>query len=248
MPYNQEHMVLQWGGTVRNGDSPTAPLLEIFSGTLRFAGPGLDAANNKNTATALGAVLARYWASNPASIPKRHYLEFVKWNRVTTAGLYASDVNTNLVTIEPTPGGRPYLYPLQVTWATTWGTDSVRGKAVRGRTFWPTAVPVGGDFKANAQDALTKSAADNQLIKDLNQAARSAYVSPIAGGGYEPWLVALGFAPGTIQEGSGMSAMVMSKIGAGTSRVITHSEVGTRLDVQRRRANGQVDVRIQAPQ
>ena len=245
MAYTEQHMVLQWGGSFRSG-SPTAPFIEEFSGTMRFAGPGLDQANKIENARAIAIALGRYWSKPEAMIPKSAYLEFIKWNRVDVNGRYVAEDSSRTVHFPGILGGGQIdRYPLQVTWVTTWGTDAVRGKACRGRTFWPTAVPLGIAFNVGDEYATAKAAADNALLTDLRNAARSGYVTQGANNGIPSWASDLGFAPGPLSEGSGMSPSVMSKIGSGTTRIITHSEVGTRLDTQRRRALGQTDRRVQ---
>lgn len=243
MPYASEHMVLQWTATVRSGMGQTSPAADIVSGSLRFQGPGIAEADSENSLAALTLVLTNYWKDGVAAIPDNCWLESVKWNRVGTDGKY---VNQN--TRESLPSGvRGALaprYPLQVAWATTWTTDVVRGKACRGRTFWPTAESLAGGVTIGAPTCAAKATRDHQLIVDLNRAARNGYISPRLGISNEI-AAAVGLTPGPLTDGPGLSASVMSRIGAGVSRVITGAEVGTRLDVQRRRANKQTDIRLQ---
>lgn len=243
MVYNQEHMLLQWGGSFREGPTETSPLIEIFSGSLRFAGPQLAASDNMNTLGSLARVLGLFYGSSELKAPQNTFIDSVKWNRISTSGLYVDPGATREITPVNQQGGSSPQFPPQVAWAMTWQTDAVRGRAARGRTFWPTAVPIGANRKASA--AMSQAAAQRgmNLIRDLNYAARNAYVDPGFADAPPQWLVDIGWTPGTVQEGSGVSAMVMSKIGSGTSRVITAVGVGDRLDVQRRRGNAMSDVR-----
>lgn len=241
MAYASPHYVLQWGGAFRSG-SPTAPALEIFTGALRFDGPGEDQAGGQAICDSLGVVLTNYWGKREAQIPKSAYLEFVKWNRVGTDGRYL-DANTTVRNFEGVLGGGGLdRYPLQVSWATTWTTGVMRGKACRGRTFWPTSQALNSGFVAGSIDCIAKANVDWGLIKDLNAAARNGYVDTTANPA-PAWATAVGWAPATVREASGVSASVMSNIGGGTSRVITGAEVGQRLDIQRRRGNDQIDQR-----
>lgn len=246
MVYNQQHMLLQWGGTFREGSTETTPAIEIFSGSLRFAGPGLAQSNNRNSLISLAIVLGDFFTSSEAGTPQNVFLDSVKWNLIGVDGLYADAGNTQEVTPTNRQGSTSPQYPPQVAWAMTWQTDRVRGRASRGRTFWPTAVAIGANRKVAPATCLATAQAGRNLIRDLNYAARNAYVSPARQDSPPSWAVDIGWAPGTVQEGSGVSAMVMSKIGSGTSSVINSVGVGDRLDVQRRRGNDMADVRYVA--
>lgn len=241
MPYTGTHMVMQWGGSFR-AQSPTSQSLEIFTGALRFTGPGIEQSANQQVCDALAVVLSAYWRKSGSLIANSAFLEYVKWNRVGADGKYL-DANTRIRTFTGLyGGGGKDSYPLQVSWATTWKTDVMRGKANRGRTYWPTMVPLGSGFVVGADDCRAKANTDWTLIQDLNAAARNGYVDGTANP-FPAWAVAAGFAPATTREASGLSATVMSNIGAGTNRVITGAEVGQRLDIQRRRGNAQFDQR-----
>lgn len=246
MPFASQHMLLQWGGSFR-GTSATDPVQEIFSGSLRFQGPGIAQADDDQTLGALALVLRSFWMMTTAYIPTSAWLEQVKWNRINVDGRYASE-KTRGVVVQGVKGTESAGYPHQVAWATTWQSDVVRGKASKGRTFWPTGVPI-DTSTGHVNAAFTKNMAQASalLIKNLNAAARTG---AFAGGPTETplWLEALGYvkAP-TGRPEAGMSASIMSKIGAGTTRVITAAGVGDRLDIQRRRANGMTDRRTVVP-
>lgn len=242
MPFNQQHNVLSWAGSFRAGDKNSG-IAEIFSGSMRFAGPGLDQAQGLNIAGSLALVLSRYWQAAGAKIPTGAFLEVVKWNRIGTDGKY-TDQNTVQVVVDNVQGNSGKTYPPQVSWATTWQTDVVRGKACRGRTYWPTAVTIEAEtYSVGQAFCTTKATLDAELIRNLNFAARTGYVDNPPTENTPQWLRDIGWVASPTQQGSGVSAMVMSSIGAGTSRVITSAGVGKRLDIQRRRGNEMPDTR-----
>lgn len=235
-------MLLQWSGRFR-GFTSISQEQEQFSGSLRFLGPGLDEADSKSVMGSLAVVLRRYWASTTSKIPGNCWLEEVKWNRVGPSGLYANLAKTNVVRPPMVAGAGAGAYPPQIAWCTTWQTDATRGAAARGRTFWPTSAPIDGEtFRVAPGLCRDKALADAKLLRDLTLASRTGYLETEVGSPPD-WLTAIGWAPGVLKDGSGMVPVVMSKIGAGTTRPITSVGVGNRLDVQRRRGADMADVR-----
>ena len=212
MPFSAEHMLLQWSGTFSRGSD--APVIDEFAGTLRFTGPGVEAVDNQEACDALAAVMATFWKVPAAQLPSIARLSVVKWNRIGTDGRYASQ-NQTTMTILDTPATGPVVpvYPTQIAWATTYRTDFSRGRASRGRNYWPTAVTVGAgeEMRTTALAARNMAGAVATLIANLNAAIRT--------------------------EGGGLVASVMSDLGDGRSAAIRRVEVGNRLDIQRRRAN-----------
>lgn len=247
MPYNQEHMLLAWEGTFRSDTTHDSLPLEYFAGSLRFAGPGLDQSNNLNVCGSLALVLTNYWRQTTSFMPANTFIEAVKWNKIGTDGKYTNGGSTQGIIPAPVGGGGSRIYPYQIAQATTWTTDATRGRACRGRTFWPTATPMDqSEGGIGTPGALARARVDATLIKRLNYAARNGFVDGYQDGSQPPaWLVAIGWTPGAVREGSGMSASVMSKLGTGTTRVITGAAVGRRLDVQRRRGKDVSDTRSQ---
>lgn len=242
MPYNQQQMYLQWLGTWHLNGQANGTAIEQVTGGMRFAGPGLDQADADGPAIALSVILTRYWGEIAAQIPGNCFLESVKWNRLDVDGHYDEN-NTRLIVFPPKGGAGAAQYPTQVSWATTWLTDAARGPAARGRTYWPTSRTFDGNtMKVTAANCSTKASLDAQLVRDLKDAARNGFVDPSTVV-LPQWAVDLGFQPATVREGSGVTPMIMSKLGNGTSRVITGAGVGDRLDIQRRRANQMSDVR-----
>lgn len=244
MVFNQEHMLLQWEGSVRTGLDHTANNIESFTGSIRFAGPGLDQSDTDDVGGAVALVLTRWFASTDTMVPGNCFIELVKWNRIATSGLYKDLGNSRgFVTNGINPPQGTVLYPPQVALATTWTTDFSRGKACRGRTFFPTNaaldITTGG---ISATVAARKAKNDATWLKRLTEAARSGFVDNVSEP-FPPFLTAIGWTPGTAGQGSGVSPHVMSKIGAGVSNVITGVGVGQRLDIQRRRGRSIPDTR-----
>ena len=224
MAYNQEHMFMQWIAYFRLGNSNTGAILEQVVGGLRWAGPGLADVDNDDTMNAAMAVLENYWQDPLARIPGPCYLTTLKWNRIGTDGRYASSAETRQVDIPGTAGTTIMRFPTQIAWATTWTTGRSRGRAHAGRTYWPTGNSL---FENTSQfsnpQCQEKADRDWLLIQELTDAIRP-------------------------NGNNGVSAMVMSNLGAGTSAVITGCKVGSRPDVQRRRARSIAEGYAVSPQ
>lgn len=217
MTYNQEHMLLQWGGDFRETSSAPFPI-DTFVGSLRFAGPGIAIADSDDVLKGLVTQLAGAWINPMMQIPSNAYLRWVKWNRIGPDGRYVSDAATREQVVAPTArGGQVGRYPLQVTCVTTWLTDLQRGRASKGRTFWPTAAEVGsGDARITLTTRDNMAQAAYSLIQSLNTVLSDA--------------------------GAGMRAAVMSNVGEGKSALINGVRVGNRLDIQRRRDNATAEL------
>lgn len=179
---------------------------------IRFAGAGAAVQADLDAAA---ATIGTYWASANAMIGDDYRLASVKIARIGTDGLYPEDSVPLLHDYSPViPGGTSIAisqYPLQVATVVSLTTDAVRGRAHRGRVYNP---PIAGNLSATYlfSEANAQTKADNFL--DLITALNNDM-------------------PG--------NASVMSRLGAGTTRAITGVEVGTRPDVQRRRAGRQVE-------
>lgn len=212
--YAQAHQLLQWTALFRQGTTPADPEFETAVGSLRFAGPAAIEFGGQDVCDALAAVLATYWGSAEANIPRNCLLTTVKWNQIDRSGHYANEGETILTDLEGVPGGIAGKFPTQIAWATTWDTDVKRGRAARGRTYWPTAATISPIYTTVAvSEAQNKANRDIRLIRDLTLA-----IGPVAS--------------------STPVASVMSNIGEGVSHPITGTRVGVRLDVQRRRGKG----------
>jgi hypothetical protein len=239
VPFNRDHMLLQWGGVFSPGAGQ--PVSDQFAGTIRFAGPGLDACDNDETCERVGDALRAWWVNANNFIPNQARLAWVKWNRITTEGKYASSNRTRLYVFDQQAttnnGAR---YPMQVAWTTSWRTDLERGRGSKGRTYWPTAVGLDPSLgmRVSPSNAATMAAASIELIQRLNVAANQG------NGATVPWP---GPGGGTVPgDPSALRASIMSDLGAGTQGIITTARVGNRLDIQRRRDNDVEEVYAEA--
>lgn len=179
---------------------------------IRFAG-GAAA-----TETELGLVATEvddYWSSANALIGDDYRLASIKIARIGTDGLYPPEAVPLVHDYSPViPGGTSLAisqFPLQVATVVTLGTDAVRGRAHQGRIYMP---PIAGNLSAT------------YLFSEANAQTKAD--------------AALDFI-GALQAIMPGDAVVMSRLGAGTTRPITSVRVGTRPDVQRRRAGRQVE-------
>lgn len=211
MPYNQQHMLFQWGGPFAQSGGEA---VDEFVGSMRFAGPGINEADNDEVAEDLLADLLTFWTNQANWISSFARIGWAKWNRIGVDGRYVSSTSTRIVfPTSNTPGGALAGYPLQVAWAATWTTDAARGRASKGRTFWPISVPVvvGDNLRVQGARCQAFAAANVALIGAWNSTLNDA--------------------------GSSLVAQVMSDIGEGRSGPILGCRVGNRLDIQRRRDN-----------
>ena len=104
-------------------------------------------------------------------------------------------------------------YPLQIARVLSLTTDAPRGRAAKGRIYYPTAIPVGAsDRRTFASDATTAAAQFVTLINGLNAV---------------PW---------EAEWTSPPEVAVVSAIDA-SWRPVTGVKVGRVLDTQRRRRN-----------
>lgn len=211
MPYSQPHMLLQWGGALGGFD-------EEFAGVMRFAaqdGAWSEADVDKLDNIAVGREMVRalrqYWGNTDARIRNSAKLEWVKFNKIGRDGRYESTTDTRLMRLdEAVPGTGADTYPYQVALCTTYRTDAMRGRASRGRTFWPTSAPY--DQNARGLSPAVQGqilTATVGLVNALNDVCR--------------------------QAGSASRLVVASKVGEGSTRIVQRVEVGHAFDIQRRR-------------
>lgn len=212
--FSQAHQLLQWTAIFRQGTGPTDPEFETAVGSLRIAGPTAIEHGGQATCDALADILSAYWSSAGALIPSNCFLTTVKWNQIGRDGKYNEPGATIQHDFAGVPGARTAAYPTQISWATTWDTDQPRGRAARGRTYWPTGVAISPLFNTvGVTDAKNKANKDLALVNQIT-AVMSGSVPDSA------W------------------PAVMSNIGEGATHRITGTRVGVRLDVQRRRGKG----------
>lgn len=212
MPYASRHMLLAWTGVFTSGSPGSFVTEDSFSGSLRFVGTAIEESQNDETLDALVAVITAYWQDSLTYIPQRAVLDVVKWNLIGTDGRYASRTETRQSDVLGINGTASMRFPPQIAWATTWTTEAARGRASKGRTFWPTGIPLDvSTFRPNQDAIVQKVERDLGLIRDLNDAASTS---------------------GQVT----LRAAVMSNLGSGTTGLITGARIGDRVDVQRRRA------------
>lgn len=228
MPYDRQHAVLQWGGTL--------PGSEIWSCSMRMGGPvtgdgGISFPTHSDLAGWLAGyvkdALAAWMLRNTSFVSSACKMTYAKLNAVDQNGHYL-DPTTN-VYYWPTPvsgaGANPPQYPQQCSWAISLATGLQRGPAHRGRFYSPMPTPLldnvtGLVSTANALSAATSAA---QLV------------------------VALGDTPG-LDSAFPWKVLVMSKTGAtGATHPVTAVEVGRVIDTQVRRRNALVEGYQSAP-
>lgn len=230
MPYETEHMLLQWKGSF--ADSASTQSTDGFVGSLRFIGPGLATADSQIGLERMAAALRAFWLDGTDNfIPYNARLEYVKWNRIGTNGRYVNKTSTRELTY-PTPAvtANSATYPQQVALAVSWLTDIQRGKGSRGRTFFPTNITLDPTIGMRVSAANCKKVANKyvQLISRLNFAASNVLdPAPPAWSASTP--------QGNPQD-IAVHAAILSSSGTGGGS-INRARVGNRLDIQRRRDN-----------
>lgn len=227
MTFSSDHMLFTWSGHFTAGNSE---VMDDFAGGLRFTGPGTGSVQTEEILDDLIETFRGWIADGRAGIPTAARFDHFKWNRIGTDGRYVDRNNTLEKTpIPDAPGGLTSRYPTQVACATTWTTDFARGRASKGRTFWPTALEVNASsrFRLTPAFALGMAQWGVGFIRAMNQAASgNGPLVPVPG---QPDPV-----PG---DPATMVASVMSDIGTGRTAAINGCRVGDRLDIQRRRGN-----------
>lgn len=183
-----------------------------------------NSAADPTTAELNAAVLVvkGWWEVAANLIGDDYRLASLKLATIQPDGHYPDGFSPLIYDYSPVvPGGTSIAisqFPLQVASVTSLTTAAARGRAHRGRIYLP---PIAGNLDANylfsSTNAQARATGCGNMIEGLNTA--------IVGG----------------------AASVMSKIGAGTTRTITGVQVGTRPDVQRRRAGRQAEAYLSEP-
>lgn len=154
---------------------------------------------------------------NTANFPIACALDTIKLNLIGEDGRY---VNQDTVLYEyetPVIGTASTAPPAQVAWAVTLGTAASRGLASRGRFFLPTpTVAIGADGRVSESAALARANQVAQLVADITAAV------------------------------PGFSVGVVSNVGAGARRPVTHVEMGRVLDTMRSRRRSLDEARVVA--
>lgn len=231
MVYKTEHMLLQWSGAFAT--TAGAQATDSFTGSLRFAGPGLDAVDTDERGQRVADALKTWWLRNDNNIPFTARLAWIKWNRIGRDGRYVKGDQTRLIFYPAQVANQnAAVYPQQVAMASSFGTDIQRGKGSRGRVFWPTNIGINPELGMRATQASCTNFATavGLLIDRLNVAVNggTAVTYP------NPGAVGTGTTQG---DAAYCMASVMSNLGDGRTGQINRVIVGNRLDVQRRRDN-----------
>lgn len=158
-----------------------------------------------------------FWALASAKVPDDYRLDRVKCAIIDTTGHYPDDHEPLVHDFSPViPGGVDttiFQYPLQIACVSSLTTASARGRAHRGRAYLP---PLAGNLSSSFQWSATDCQSRADQFRNMMDSLKSATMF-------------------------NANPVVMSSIGAGTKKTITGIAVGTRPDVQRRRAGEQVE-------
>lgn len=222
MPFTQPHMLLSFGGPI----GQTARL-DNWSVGIRLGQPGNWSEGElpptdptqfppQYRADLIAAVRA-LWLSTGARMRSDAVLEWIKFNRIGTDGRYVSSRFSTTWDVERTPGVAAAPYPQQISAATTYRTPVRRGRASRGRTYWPTGLPY---------DAETGG---------LAEGSRSGLAGAVGG-----FLTTIGNK--SFEAGFALVPCVMSNLGTGAINRISRVECGSRFDIQTRRDNAEAEL------
>lgn len=185
---------------------------------LRFASSSDPTQSELNAAV---VAVQGWWGGTSSLIGDDYKLATLKLAAIGVDGLYPDGYSPLVHDYSPTIQGGTSLainqFPLQVATVMSLTTGALRGRAHRGRCYGP---PLAGNLGTNYQFDSTNSQTRANSFADLLETLNAAIVGPIS---------------------------VMSRIGTGTTRTVTGVQVGTRPDVQRRRAGRQVEQYMSAP-
>lgn len=161
-----------------------------------------------------------FWAIALTAVPSYFRMTHVKFATIEPNGLYPDDALAEIYdypAVVPGGGTNVRQFPLQVAHALSLTTAAERGRAHRGRVYLPAC---GSNLDTS----------DRWPAGVCQERAN-----------------ALGVVIGLWNTHLAGTVSVMSKIGAGTSRPVTGVSVGTRPDIQRRRANQVPEEYLVAP-
>jgi hypothetical protein len=217
MPYPSSHLYLtiHWSDT-REPD-------EGGQVGIRFDSPVTAA--TQAMVTACGPAVETFWLSAGAQIPTPYVLRYLRLAVIGPDGhyppntfsfdhIYPNGVNT---TNASTP------LPLQVASVATFTTERPRGQASRGRIYLPPlAVPLSSTGRWTATQVDARATAVATMLQSLD----TALANP---GGGLPAIAAV-FSKGTVSNGAGLRSFIRGV------------KIGTRPDVQRRRAKSMQEI------
>lgn len=186
--------------------------LETGQFGLRFLG---DTDVSQSLVDSLATAVSTWWASTSTLIPSGKALAFLRLAHIGVDGKYVPGTIAYDHTYSPVVAGggsgSNSIQPPQVANVISLTTDLPRGRAHRGRVYAPT---IAASYTApGVWDPSVVTPRVTSTVTMLN----------------------------ALNVAMGGSLAVMSKIGAGASHVVTGIAIGSRPDVQRRRAKGIVE-------
>lgn len=150
-----------------------------------------------------------FWTNAAAEIPTPYVLTHLKFAAILPSGLYPEGHTPEVLEYVPAvagAGGTTAPFPLQVSAVGSLLTDAQRGRAHRGRIYMP---PMSDAVNSSGMWSSTPITGRVNALATLLNAINTAMEAPV---------------------------VVMSALGAGTTREVTSVAVGNRPDIQRRRA------------
>lgn len=160
---------------------------------------------------AIAAGVGTWWAS--AGMTNTATLAWLKCNNINAAGKYADPTTTHRHDYDPEIGGGTASHtPNFLTLAVSFRTAKKRGPGSHGRVYLPTAIPDEGGLSLVSDSAAATAASHGVgLLNAISKTVGSDTVFPV----------------------------VASRVNA-TLTAISHVQVSTVIDVQRRRKNALV--------
>jgi hypothetical protein len=218
LAYPNKHYRLCWGG--RLGTTG-----EIWTCGLRLYADWCDSATLDQMQEAaagdpiddIAALLKTFHVSTGSNLSGAAYIDWVKLNAVSTAGLQGTGLETNRVDITTgnTPGVAAGIF--QVALVASLMTAQSRGRAHMGRIY----LPYGGGLTVDAGNGTVSASTTNQTTANL-----ATCINAI--NDLDSWMI----------EAAGVTApavYVMSGLGTGTKHIVTGVKADNILDTQRRR-------------
>lgn len=215
MPYDRDHILAQWGGTLPGG--------EIWTNSVRMA----PAVTGANAPIPIGPDLqdwldgpakdavAKFHADPAAGVHAQAKLTYMKLNAIDINGHYIENTTHEHAFSPPVPGGsQAVLHPNQCSLVVSTCTAFERGPAHRGRFYLPLC--------AKQLESATGAISPSEAMLVAVSAAT--------------FLSELHDQPGAdIGQVGDVHVCVMSQRGTGATNRINAVEVGTVVDTQRRR-------------
>ena len=212
MPFNQESLYLTWGGQIGTAGAGT----DVWQCGLKIVGPTpgvLPSPNEANLADWYEDTVTPVHTSSATSISQAAVLKWAKAARIGTDGKYVSEPVVHEGAPQQGYAGSTIASPQDAMAITLWSGLTL-GKANYGRFYLPySALPVA---LANAQidsGSVAGLLAEAKTFLDETNVWADSFVGDAR-------------------------VVIMSSVGAGTTKVATTVRVGNVRDTQRRRRNG----------